>query len=89
VEAMPKGGTITADDLINNGRVIVSIADTGIGISESFIKNNLFRPFQTTKTKGLGIGLYQCREMFRETGGDIIVESELGKGSTFMLVFGR
>lgn len=87
VEAMPEGGTITVDDYFSSNRVFVSVSDTGIGMNESFIKNNLFHPFQTTKAKGLGIGLYQCREMFRKTGGDIMVKSEPGKGSTFKLIF--
>ena len=87
VEAMPEGGTIRVDEYMINDNINISITDTGVGMSESFIKNKLFRPFQTTKTKGLGIGLYQCREMFRETGGDIIAQSEPGKGSKFRLIF--
>jgi putative PEP-CTERM system histidine kinase len=86
VEAMPDSGTISINREKINDKIMITISDTGIGMSESFIKNKLFRPFQTTKAKGLGIGLYQCREMIRETGGDIIAESIKGKGSTFKLI---
>jgi len=89
VEAMPEGGTITVEEFRTNDNRNLSITDTGAGMSKSFIANNLFHPFQTTKAKGLGIGLYQCREMIRETGGDIAVESEPGKGSKFKIIFKR
>jgi len=85
VEAMPQGGTISIRQRLVDNMLEISVTDSGIGMNESFIKNKLFRPFQTTKAKGLGIGLYQCREMIRETGGDLIAGSEPDKGTTFTL----
>ncbi|MCP4581256.1 MAG: hypothetical protein GY839_06530 [candidate division Zixibacteria bacterium] len=86
VEAMPDGGTITIEQQQVDSKILISVADTGIGMNKSFITNKLFRPFETTKAAGLGIGLYQCREMMRETGGDIIAKSKPGKGSRFTVI---
>jgi len=87
VEAMPGGGTVSIKPAIVDDKACISVADTGVGMTDNFIAEKLFKPFETTKSKGLGIGLYQCREMFRETGGEITVTSEPGKGSEFGLLF--
>jgi signal transduction histidine kinase len=52
-------------------------------MSTEFLRDSLFRPFQTTKKKGLGIGMFQSRMIVEGHGGSIQVESEAGKGSTF------
>ena len=57
--------------------------DKGCGISEDFLRNSLFTPFKSTKKKGLGIGLYQCKKIVEAHGGKIEVISELNKGSEF------
>ncbi|NLJ28513.1 MAG: PEP-CTERM system histidine kinase PrsK [Deltaproteobacteria bacterium] len=62
---------------------VISVTDNGCGMSEEFIENSLFQPFQTTKKKGLGIGLYQCRQIIEAHGGRIAVESRQGAGTTF------
>jgi putative PEP-CTERM system histidine kinase len=59
------------------------ITDQGCGMSGEFLRTRLFKPFSTTKEKGLGIGLYQCRQIVKAHGGQIDVQSEVGKGSTF------
>ena len=87
VEAMPDGGDINISQAIMNGHSEIIVADTGLGMSPAFIKNQLFKPFTTTKANGLGIGLYQCREMFSSAGGEILVDSEKGQGTKFRLVF--
>jgi len=61
----------------------VRVTDQGCGMSAEFLRTRLFKPFSTTKEKGLGIGLYQCRQIVKAHGGQIDVQSELGKGSTF------
>jgi putative PEP-CTERM system histidine kinase len=63
--------------------VVLTVADNGCGMSAAFLKDSLFRPFQSTKKKGLGIGMYQSRMIVEAHGGSIRVESEMGKGSTF------
>jgi len=70
-----------ADDLIE-----IRVRDTGPGMSESFIRNRLFRLFSTTRPNGLGIGLYLSRRIVEAHGGEIGAESEgEGKGSTFFI----
>jgi hypothetical protein len=88
IEAMPVRGTLevtTFEDAEDSAprRACVSVADTGCGMSEDFMRARLFQPFMSTKKKGLGIGMYQSREAIRQMGGDIKVESEQGKGTRF------
>ncbi|BCR05262.1 histidine kinase [Desulfuromonas versatilis] len=67
----------------SNGMGFVRVSDQGSGMSEEFIRTRLFRPFQTTKKKGFGIGLYQCRQVVEAHGGRIEVESREGEGAVF------
>ncbi|MCZ6821248.1 MAG: PEP-CTERM system histidine kinase PrsK [Calditrichaeota bacterium] len=98
LDAMPEGGRLSIraqpvtsaqpGDLhhVDGGTgplVRISVSDTGCGISPDFIKKQLFRPFQTTKNKGLGLGLYHCKEIIESLGGRISVESQVNQGSTF------
>jgi putative PEP-CTERM system histidine kinase len=61
----------------------VKVIDGGSGISEEFLHTKLFTPFQTTKKSGLGIGLYQCKQIVETHQGRIDVISTLGKGTAF------
>jgi signal transduction histidine kinase len=70
----------------DDSRVFLSVADTGPGMTEEFIRTRLFRPFATTKAKGVGLGLYTCREVVEAHGGRIEVESERGAGTRFHVV---
>ncbi len=65
---------------------IVTITDTGQGMSREFLDNELFAPFATTKgVAGIGVGAYQCREYIRALGGDVSVRSQVGVGTEFTL----
>ena len=55
-------------------------------MSEEFIRERLFRPFSTTKTKGIGLGLFTCREVVEAHGGRLEVESRVGVGTRFRVV---
>jgi len=63
--------------------VWVQVHDTGCGMTREFASTRLFKPFESTKKKGLGIGMYQVREMVESDGGRIQFESEPGQGTTF------
>jgi signal transduction histidine kinase len=69
-------------------RAIVEVQDTGEGMDKEFIKNRLFRPFDSTKgNTGMGIGVYEARDYIYKLGGDIDVISRLQEGTTFRLQF--
>jgi putative PEP-CTERM system histidine kinase len=68
-----------------NGHVVLSVADSGCGMTAGFVKESLFRPFQSTKKNGLGIGLFQSRAIVQAHGGGMRVQSEPGKGTTFLV----
>ncbi len=64
----------------------IEIVDNGVGMDASFMKERLFRPFETTKgNAGMGIGVYESREFIRTLGGQIQVESTVNSGTTFTI----
>ncbi len=88
LEAMgARGGRMTVEaGAEGEGRVFFSVSDTGVGMSEDFLRLRLFRAFATTKTKGIGLGLFTCREIVEAHGGRLDVESKLGAGTRFRVV---
>ena len=61
----------------------ITVVDTGIGMDDTFIREQLFRPFESTKgVDGMGIGAYQVREYVRDLKGYLDVESTPGEGTT-------
>lgn len=75
--------TLRSED---GNQAIIEVEDNGCGMDSDFLKNRLFRPFDTTKSgKGMGIGVYQTREFIRNLGGDVLVKSEPGVGTTFTI----
>ena len=67
-------------------QVQIGVADSGSGMSQAFIRDRLFRPFASTKKRGLGLGLYQCRSIVHVHGGELTVRSEEGVGTQFRVV---
>jgi signal transduction histidine kinase len=88
LEAMTeKRGTLTITaEKTPKGQAVITISDTGCGMSKTFLQENLFRPFRTTKNAGVGLGLYTCREVIVASGGTIEVDSAEGVGTTFRVV---
>lgn len=84
MDAMPKGGYITARTRRENGRVRIELADTGTGITEEERKR-LFTPYYTSKQHGTGLGLAIVQSVVSDHQGKVWVESEPGKGSTFIV----
>jgi len=69
-----------------NGWVVLTVTDSGCGMNPEFIQRSLFRPFQTTKKQGIGIGMFQCKMIVEAHHGKIEVQSELNKGTTFRIL---
>jgi PAS domain S-box-containing protein len=80
IDAMPEGGTLTILSKKSDGAVEISLADTGAGMPEGVLKN-LWKPLQTTKAKGLGLGLAICKRILDAHGGSIAAKSEVGRGT--------
>jgi putative PEP-CTERM system histidine kinase len=85
LEATPDSGNVHIQANKVDNQVGVVIRDTGCGMDAEFIRDRLFRPFDSTKGAGMGIGAYECQEYVRELGGKITVESEPGQGTTFRI----
>ena len=77
------GGSGVSVSVGTDTMAYIRVSDQGCGMTQDFIRNDLFKPFRTTKAKGLGIGLYQCRQIIEAHGGSIEVASEPGQGSVF------
>jgi len=83
LEANGNRGEIKINTYSRNGWVVFSISDNGPGMDKEFKEKYLFKPFHSTKSKGLGIGLFQCKTIIDAHKGRIEVESEKWKGCTF------
>ncbi len=84
-QAMPEGGKLTIETKAEEDKAHVSVADTGGGISQENMEK-LFEPLFTTKARGIGLGLAVSKNLVEANGGSIEVESEEGKGSTFIVI---
>lgn len=87
LDAMPRGGALTVvarAGAKEDGGVEISIRDSGIGIPAELLEE-IFKPFRTTKPKGLGMGLALARRIMRRFGGSIGIESAPGSGTTVRL----
>jgi putative PEP-CTERM system histidine kinase len=82
-DAVGPGGLIRIATEQAGSSAVLTVTDNGCGMTEAFIRESLFRPFQSTKKKGLGIGMFQSRMIVEAHGGSIRVASETGKGTTF------
>jgi putative PEP-CTERM system histidine kinase len=85
-EAVGEDGEIVLATEEQDGWVRLSVNDNGCGMSKEFISHFLFQPFQSTKKRGLGIGLFLSKKIVEAQRGRIEVESEEGKGSSFRIL---
>ena len=85
-DAVGPKGEIRIETTQNDNWAVVSISDNGCGMSQAFLKSSLFRPFHSTKKKGLGIGMFQSKMIVEAHRGQITVDSEAAVGTTFRLM---
>lgn len=82
-DAIGSEGEIRILTRIDGSAAELVVSDTGCGMSPEFIRNSLFRPFRTTKKRGIGIGMFQSKLIIDSHGGRIHVESCQGSGTSF------
>jgi putative PEP-CTERM system histidine kinase len=86
-DATPADGKVQVSVSCEGACLCVTVTDSGVGMESQFVRERLFRPFDTTKgAKGMGIGAYQAREYVRSLGGDIEVQSTPGQGTSVRLL---
>ena len=87
-EATGKGGHVTLRLVREADAAVIEVEDDGVGMDAEFVRERLFKPFDTTKgNAGMGVGAYEAREFVRAHGGTIDVRSAPGEGTTFRLRF--
>ncbi len=85
VEASDEKSPVFLDLRQEPGNAVLEVLDSGAGMSPEFIRTRLFKPFQSSKQGGFGIGAYEARELIRAMGGRLDVESREGLGTRFVL----
>ncbi|HET9114304.1 MAG TPA: XrtA/PEP-CTERM system histidine kinase PrsK [Burkholderiales bacterium] len=84
-EATENEGKVSVRLKSSGASALIEVEDSGKGMDENFIRDHLFRPFDSTKRSGMGIGAYECLTYVRELGGTLEVSSKPGRGSLFKL----
>jgi len=85
IEAATPNGDVQVRLVRQADAALLSVSDSGTGMSEQFIREQLFRPFASTKTDGMGIGMFESRAYIQELGGQLEVRSTPGRGTTFII----
>ena len=85
VEATPEKGTLLIQSMPKGENVEILFIDSGLGIPESILPK-IFTPLVTTKAKGMGMSLAICKRIVEAHNGRIVVDSEVGKGTTFTII---
>jgi signal transduction histidine kinase len=88
MDAMPDGGTLTLRSRGDDGKVIIEVADTGSGLAAEECER-IFTPYYTSKQHGTGLGLAIVQSVVSDHGGRISVESQPGRGTTFIIELAR
>jgi putative PEP-CTERM system histidine kinase len=86
IEASYPGASVVISTRRHRDNLVIDIVDRGRGMDSTFIRDELFLPFRSTKSGGYGIGAFQTRELIRMSGGDLEVISEPGTGTTMRIL---
>lgn len=85
-EATAQDGCVALRLDVDGAQAVIEVADNGSGMDQQFIREHLFRPFDTTKgNAGMGIGVFEARQIITAVGGEIAVVSAPGAGTTFTI----
>lgn len=87
IEASGNADPVLLSAHVRDNHGIVSVLDTGGGMSPQFVRNQLFKPFVSTKAAGFGIGAGEARALIRQMGGELEVQSIEGVGTSFLVTF--
>ena len=87
IEASPAGAGLELSLDVSDSTVVISLQDYGRGMSSEFMRNELFKPFSSTKTNGFGIGAAEARALIQAMGGELSVSSVVGEGTRFSATF--
>jgi putative PEP-CTERM system histidine kinase len=86
LDATPPDGSVAVRVFRENGQAAIEIADEGVGMTAEFVRNKLFRPFQSSKPGGMGIGAYESAQYVSDLGGRLDVDSQPGRGTRIKIV---
>jgi putative PEP-CTERM system histidine kinase len=86
LDATDEGGKVWIKIERQASQACVEVGDSGVGMSAEFIETRLFKPFQSTKEAGMGIGTYESFQYVQELGGKILVDSQPGQGTVIRLL---
>ena len=89
LDATSNGGSVTVKLHRDGAFALIDVKDTGTGMSSEFIRERLFKPFETTKPAGMGIGVYESSQYVSGLGGQILVDSEPGRGTRVRVLLPR
>lgn len=81
LDATAGGGSVRVRLHRDGAFVVLEVGDSGVGMSAEFVRDRLFKPFETTKASGMGIGAYESAQYLVSLGGRIDVESAPGVGT--------
>lgn len=88
IEASPPGEPVTIAVATEGAQVMIDVIDRGSGMSPAFIRDQLFRPFVSSKPGGFGIGAFEARQLAQAMGGSVAVTSREGAGTCFRVTLG-
>jgi signal transduction histidine kinase len=86
LDATDEDGKVWVSLKRHGDRAVVEVGDTGCGMTEEFIRDRLFKPFQSTKQAGMGIGAYESAQYIREMGGELQVASQEDSGTRVTMI---
>jgi len=81
LDATQSNGSVSVSLGRDDDTAVIEVADTGMGMTQEFVRDRLFKPFQTTKATGMGVGMYESSHYVSELGGRILVDSAPGEGT--------